>query len=369
MTDITQVPKTLHRFPDLPAEIKHMIWKLKVDEEIESLTEGRVVKLLQRSMKKTIRQWQKERDTARSNSNAFQPLKHPINIDPDFKPVSLLTKSEIRGLGHAWYPKGMQEILNQQLVGMYSPQSLPPTIAALRSVCHDAKLAVEKTYSFACGITEPMVFFNFELDTLYLSYQDLHINSEILDDFEWSLINALDAGKQEDWSKVKFLAIELPVHEFDGVGRPRPAGHNIQFQPFMADILRYFPGLQELYVVLGDYSDVDEKDDLILFEPIHLSNACYALHLGALEYFDDFDSYDYDVGPYIRPRYRDVIDPLVGGLQAYAAYAESIGDLPVTVPDLNSLFTKIIIGPTWKRRLDDARQKYLEDRVTVVGAL
>ncbi|KAJ8068871.1 hypothetical protein OCU04_002555 [Sclerotinia nivalis] len=208
-----------------------------------------------------------------------------------------------------------------------------------------------------------MVFFNFELDTLYLSYKDLHIGSEYLG-FERILIYALDAGKQKDWEKVKFLAIELPANQFREAPPNSWIENQIQFHPFIADILSYFPGLKEMSVVLRDYSEADEKDSLVLFEPIFPLLAWSALMFGYLENFEDFNSYDYDRGMNIRAKYHSVLDPLVGDIPAYSEYAEKNGEPPLRVPDLNSLFTRIIIGSSWEGELEDARQEYLSDRIT-----
>ncbi|KAF7865435.1 hypothetical protein EAF04_006410 [Stromatinia cepivora] len=356
------VLKTFHCFSDLPAELRHKIWKFKVDEETSNLANGRIVKLIQRRLKKTVGRWQEmNTDTQQSPEAWSQAMDLPQNIDPDT--MSLLTEKEMLALGQTWHLKDTQAALSENLVGMYSPQSLPPTVAALLSVCHESRMVMEKAYSFACGITKPMVFFNFELDTLYLSYKDIHIGSEYLG-FERTLLYALDAGKQEDWEKVKFLAIELPADQFRGATPNSWTENQISFQPFMADILRYFPGLKEMSVVLRDYSEADEKDSLILFEPIIPLLAWSALMFGYLENFEDFNSYDYDQGMNIRANYHDILDPLVGSMPAYAEYAEKNGEPPLRVPDLNSLFTKIVIGPTWEKKLEDARQKYLSDRIT-----
>ncbi|RAL64919.1 hypothetical protein DID88_001511 [Monilinia fructigena] len=175
---------------------------------------------------------------------------------------------------------------------------------------------------------------------------------------------ALRAGRPEDWTRVKFLGIELPADEFRGVGRDKVNRRLLPFQPFMAEILRYFPGLVEFSVVLGEYTDGDERDGLVLFEPINIPKTKFALAKGVLEDFEDFETYDYDgCIVNVRPRCYHDLDPLVGGLQSYAEYAETIGDPPLKVPDLDCLFTKIIIGPKCERELKEARQKYLSHRL------
>lgn len=117
-------------------------------------------------------------------------------------------------------------------------------------------------------------------------------------------------------------------------------------------------------MVLGEYADDDERDGLVLFEPINILKAKVALATGVLEDFEDFENYDYDSGIVnIRARYYYELDPLVGGLNSYAEYVETIGEPPLKVPESEYLFTKIIIGPRCERALEEARQKYLSHRL------
>ncbi|KAB8296388.1 hypothetical protein EYC80_009138 [Monilinia laxa] len=363
MSKISQTPRTFTQFPDLPAELQQKIWKFKVEEEIANLTSGRVIKLTQRKLKMTVSQWQKNqsRTPTHTQTTPGSTFPFPKNFNPGT--MSLRTGEEMLALGQTWRPKGMQKALKQHFVGMYSAQSLPPPIAALISVCYSARRAVEKSYTFACGLTKPMVFFNFNLDTLYISHKDIHLGTQRMN-FIQKLHCTLRAGRPEDWARVKFLGIELPADEFRGVGRDKVNRRPLPFQPYMAEILRYFPGLVEFSVVLGDYTDGDERDGLMLFEPINIPKTKLALAKGLLEDFEDFETYDYDSCIVnVRPRYYHDLDPLVGGLQSYAEYAETIGDPPLTVPDLDCLFTKIIIGPRCERELEEARQKYLSRRL------
>ncbi|TGO54113.1 hypothetical protein BCON_0112g00070 [Botryotinia convoluta] len=82
-------PKTFHRFKDLPAEIQHKIWKLKIDEEDENLTEGRIIKVMQRKLKQTIRQWQEISDDSESitdpSSRAMELFRN-VNSDAMIPP-------------------------------------------------------------------------------------------------------------------------------------------------------------------------------------------------------------------------------------------------------------------------------------------
>lgn len=314
----------------------------------------RVVKLRQRVLKKTVGQWQQAMSSSEPSLNDFTDMEPPQNIDRDT--MSLLSEKEMLALGYTWNLTNIYDASHEKLVGMDSPQSLPPTISALLSVCHDSRMALKKTFTFACGITQPMVFFNFELDTLYLSYKDFHIGSEYLG-FERTLFYALNAGKKEDWAKVKFLAIELPVWQFEGVDSN--AQNTTPFPPFMVSILRYFPGLKEMSIVLRDYSYPGENDNLTLFQPINPQLAFFALELNQLKSFEAFETYDYNQGQgrSIQTRYCDQINDLLVDLADYVKWAEAFGESPISMP--NRLFTKIIIGPIWEEKLEGARQRYL----------
>lgn len=246
--------QTFHRFKDLPTEIQFKIWKLKIDEEVENLTEDRIIKVKQRKLKQTIRQWLEINEDFQSITD---PLSRAMELFRNINSEATIPPYEQGPVdqGYNWHMKEPQRDLDENLIGMYSPQSLPPNIAALLSVNCDLRMLVEKTYSFACGIAEPIVFFNFELDTLFLSHRDMHIASNKLS-FYNSLIYGLDGGRRKDWEKVKFLAIEVLVTEFSGVGRENK--YDIDFVKFISVIFCYFTSLKELRVVFKDHSEAGE---------------------------------------------------------------------------------------------------------------
>ncbi|KAF7909913.1 uncharacterized protein EAF01_003631 [Botrytis porri] len=347
--------ETFHRFKDLPAEIQHKIWKIKIDEEIENLTEGRIIKVIQRKLKQTIRQWQEINEDPQSITD---PLSRAMELFRDINSDAIKPPFEMAMMaaGHNWHVEQLQRDLDENLIGMYSPQSIPPNIAALLSVSYDLRMLMEKTYSFACGIAKPMVFFNFELDNLFLSYKDFHIASNDLS-FVRSLIDGLDSGRRKDWGKVKFLSIELPTRYFQRVGPDTE--YDVAFHPFIEVVLLYFTGLKELTVVYSDYSEIDEHDNLIFFEPICLNFAIQALRWGLVENLQDFESYDYAQGMNFRVRHYYELQPLVQGIPEFARRMEENTGAHLKVPGIGSLFIKLIIGPTRQRMLEDAHQDCL----------
>ncbi|TGO18292.1 hypothetical protein BTUL_0011g00990 [Botrytis tulipae] len=346
-------PQTFHRFKDLPTEIQLKIWKLKIDEEIENLTEGRIIKVKQRKLKQTIRQWLEINEDSQSITDPLSramELFRNINSDATIPPYEQGSIDQ----GYNWHMKEPQRDLDENLIGMYSPQSLPPNIAALLSVNCDSRMLVEKTYSFACGIAEPMVFFNFELDTLFLSHRYMHIASNKLS-FYNSLIYGLDGGRRKDWEKVKFLAIEVLVTELSGVGQENK--HDIDFVKFISVIFCYFTSLKELTVVFKDHSEAGEQDDLIFFEPVRLHGAITVLQWGYVEDLQDFENYDLSPAP--RLAYYDEIKLLLSRISISARNIEKLTGAPFHVPEVESMFQKVILGPGWQRALEDARQDYL----------
>ncbi|KAF7927373.1 uncharacterized protein EAE97_010048 [Botrytis byssoidea] len=245
--------------------------------------------------------------------------------------------------GYNWHMKEPQRDLDDNLIGMYSPQSLPPSIAALLSVNCDLRMLVEKRYSFAFGIAEPMVFFNFELDTLFLSHRDMHIASNKLS-FYNSLVYGLDGGRQKDWEKVKFLAIEVLVTEFSGVGRENK--HDIDFVKFISVIFCYFTSLKELTVVFKDHS-----------KAVRLHGAITVLQWGYVEDLQDFENYNLSPAP--RLAYYDEIKLLLSRISISARNIEKLTGAPFHVPEVESMFQKVVLGSGWQRALEDARQDYL----------
>ncbi|KAK6593312.1 hypothetical protein H4I96_11247 [Botrytis cinerea] len=310
-------PRTFHYFKDLPAEIQHKIWKMKIDEEIENLTEGRIIKVKQRKLKQTIGQWQEINE---DSEQITDPLSRAVELFRNINSDTMIPPFEKSMLaeGYNWHMKEPHRDLDDNLIGI---------------------MLMEKRYSFACGIANPMVFFNFELDTLFLSYKDVHIGSKNLS-FVRSMIRALDDGRRKDWEKVKSLALELPTGSFQGV----------------EVILCYFPGLKELTVVYSDSSEVDEHDNLIFFEPICLKFALQALRWGLVENLQDFGSYDYTQGMNFRVKHYNELEPLVQGIPEYARGIEKNTGALLKVPGIESLFTKLIIGPAQQKLLNDALQ-------------
>ncbi|TEY73221.1 hypothetical protein BOTCAL_0081g00110 [Botryotinia calthae] len=343
-------PRTFYCFKDLPAEIQHKIWKMKIDEEIENLTEGRIIKVKQRKLKQTVGQRQEINEDSEPITD---PLSRAVelfrNINSDTM-IPLFEKAMLAE-GYNWHIKEPHRDLDDNLIGMYSPQSLPPNIAALLLVNYDLTMLMEMRYSFECGIAKPMVFFNFELDTLFLSYKDVHIASKDLS-FVRSMISALDDGRRKDWGKVEFLALELPPGSFQGVGPDTK--NDVEFHPFIEVVLCYFPGLKELTVVYSDSSEVYEHDNLMFFEPICLKFALQALRWGLVENLQDFRSYDYTQGMNFRVKHYHELEPLVQGIPEYARGIEKNTGALLKVPGIESLFTKLIIGPAQQELLEDA---------------
>ncbi|KAJ8068870.1 hypothetical protein OCU04_002554 [Sclerotinia nivalis] len=74
MSATDYVLKSFHCFSDLPVELRCKIWKFKVDEEINNLATGRIVKLIQRRLKKTVGQWQEmNTDAQQSPKRGHKP--------------------------------------------------------------------------------------------------------------------------------------------------------------------------------------------------------------------------------------------------------------------------------------------------------
>ncbi|KAF7881892.1 uncharacterized protein EAF02_006580 [Botrytis sinoallii] len=238
-------------------------------------------------------------------------------------------------LGHSWHMKEPQRDLDENLIGMYSPQSLPPSIAALLSVNHDLRMLVDKTYSFACGIAEPMVFFNFELDTLFLSHKDMHIASNKLG-FCNSLFSGLDGGRRKDWEKVKFLAIEVMVGDFCGLLRENK--YDIDCFLFISIIFCYFTSLKELTL------------------PVRPHDAFTFLKWVCVEDLQDFENCDLDPPRHV---YYHVIKRLLSHISSFARHIEKLTEAPFHVPEVESMFQKTILGPGWQRKLEGARQNGL----------
>ncbi|TGO60877.1 hypothetical protein BOTNAR_0138g00040 [Botryotinia narcissicola] len=325
-------PQTFQRFKDLPTEIQLKICKLKIDEEIENLTEGRIIKVKQRKLKQTLRRWLEINENSQSITDPLSramELFRNINSDATIPPYEQGSIDQ----GYNWHMKKPQRDLDENLIGMYSPQSLPPSIAALLSVNCDLRMLVEKRYSFACGIAEPMVFFNFELDTLFLSHRDMHIASNKLS-FYNSLIYGLDGGRRKDLGKG-----QIPSH--------RSPGYRV-----------FWSGsLKELTVVLKKHSEAGEQDDLIFFEPVRLHGAITVLQWGYVEDLQDFENYD--LSPALRLAYYDEIKLLLSRILISARNIEKLTGAPFHVPEVESMFQKVILGPGWRRALEDARQDYL----------
>ncbi|TGO28664.1 hypothetical protein BPAE_0024g00090 [Botrytis paeoniae] len=308
-TSILYLPQTSKQQTPYRFKAIHKIWKLKIDEEIENLTEGRIIKVRQQKLKQTIRQWQEINEDSQSIT------------DPSSRAMELFRNINSDAVIHPWEQGGLDR--------GYS------CIAALLSVNYDLRMLVEKKYSFACGIARPMVLFNFDLDTLLLSGKDMHIASYYIGFFR-SLINGLDGGRRKDWKKVKFLAIEVPTRYFTGVGPE--TGHDINFYGFIGIILCHFTDLKELTIFDSCVGDLLETYKT-LKDTITVIAALLNLYT--------------TVSSNIELR----------KIPAFARRVELDTGAPFKVPGVESLFIKSIIGPGWWRDLEDAHQDYLKRRM------
>ncbi|CZR63016.1 uncharacterized protein PAC_12913 [Phialocephala subalpina] len=276
-----QIPdeRTFTCFPKLPREIRLMIWEA-------ALPGPRIVHIRHKSLQKTIGQWEQE-------NNALWPAFNGEMVPiPDDYIIEQLYLSDERDSSdrHAaarfqvrdelYYSsidfRAADDHRKAHLQGLASDLSTPQNLLA----CREAYEVVAKRYTraFACPLSIPQTYFNFESDTLYLRYDTFTGSYKQTLPSEWAGLvligQTLDSGfgieDTDNVRKVRRLAILLDEDEDELVR---------EYQ-VMRDILCIFPCLEKLYLVVnhlvyGSENDIQHADmsALALIDPIDVEEA------------------------------------------------------------------------------------------------
>ena len=252
-------------FPNLPLEIRLIIWK-------HALPGPRVVNLRQRKLKKTIGEWETE------TGKPWPPTKEGLeDEDADEEddhflvdPPSLQWRNKERfvvgdtlrdPLRDDEYDEDAYKAGN--LVAFVS-DCPPPEIL---SVCREAFEVVSKWYQkvFSTLGSVPTTWICFELDTLYLRYNDFAVYWTNDSSIYTLLYELKDSGfmlqDMENLCRVKNLAILKPQDS------QRPG-----WEPIITEFSKTRGALETLSLVLKDYQETaNDAKFLSIMDPIDLS--------------------------------------------------------------------------------------------------
>jgi hypothetical protein len=230
-------------FPNLPKEIRLMIW--------ERTLRPRVVNLRQRKLNKTIGEWETE------TGNTWPPSRGGMvgegaEEEDNHAFLDLRESSRWRGRERAALADALNANIFDEnaykeahLVGLFS-DCPPPDI--LR-VCREAFQVVSKSYHkvFSPLGSIPTTWFCFELDTLYLRHDNFsayYADSSLVSvtyDLGDSAFNMLD---MDNLLKVKNLALLLTGDNDDA---------DMPLEKFIAALASTIRGLENLYLVVKHY--------------------------------------------------------------------------------------------------------------------
>lgn len=258
-----------------------MIWEA-------ALPGPRIVRIRHRSLRKTIGQWEQENDAiwpVLSGKIVPRPADHTVEqmYIPDRRDSSNWHASARAQVRDRLYDFGYgfdeaKEFGRAHLQGLTSDISTPQNLLA----CREASEVVAKHYTraFACPLSIPQTYFNFDLDTLYLRYDTFNgiYKQPVTSPSTWSnavrMVEALYAGfgieDTDNVRKVRRLAILLDEDEDEELWKYR----------VVRRLLRIFPCLQTLYLVInhlvyGSEDDIHPADSssLALIEPVDVAVA------------------------------------------------------------------------------------------------
>lgn len=234
-------------FPKLPKEIRLMIWEA-------ALPGPRIVPIVQRELNKTIGQWEEENDTT------WPP-------DDDKGERTADEKASCRDLAARAWGVDEEDYRKVPLVGMAcgAPTIIPDVFMA----CKEAYAVATKQYkrTFGCAHSEPETYFNFKLDTLYIDYENFDSfrdpDSWSENPFQLDAWNGFRGEYAENAKNVQRLAVRVPT------------GSMMEsFDEDIADILRTFRGLEEIFVIVrpNDAEDIifekEQLSDLNMIDPV-----------------------------------------------------------------------------------------------------
>jgi hypothetical protein len=315
--------RTFALFPILPQEIRLIIWE-------HALPGPRVVNLRQRKLKKTIGEWETE------TGKPWPPMKEGLEEEDtgeeeDNFLVGLRDSSRWRGRERFLVSDTVRDPLraNEYDDEAYKAGHLvafvsdcpPPEIL---SVCREAFEVVSKRYQkvFSTLGSVPTTWICFELDTLYLRYNDFPVY--YADDSISSMIGELnDSGfmlqDMENLCRVKNLAILKPQN-----------GQRPEWELVITEYSKTIGGLETLYLVLKDYQEsADDVKSLSLMDPIDLSET--------MAVYESFNPLDYG-GQVPEPQLLDLLKDW-----------EGVADVPFLLDLEASLENDIKGGATpWK---------------------
>lgn len=234
------------RFLDLPIELRRNIWEA-------ALPGPRLVNIRQRSLKPTIGEW--ERDTGRewpvmeeeSGGDAVPDEAHSLRYRP-------LTRQQIQQAPENVYSTAYG---TRHLVGIYS-EAPPPEIIY---VCREARDVVLQYYTqaFYCAESFPQTYFDFAIDTLYIRTDNFGFG-EGLECLHEDLRQGFPILDLKNIKRVRRLAIQYDNENNEDTF---PEGA-------LADILKFFGGIEELSLVLRHFEDektkTNDQSDLVLLE-------------------------------------------------------------------------------------------------------
>jgi hypothetical protein len=243
MADVNNV-QSFSRFPQLPKEVRLMIWEM-------ALPCPRIVSVEMRSLKKTHLEWEREKEV--SNKTAENTR------DSETMPEAS------RATSHDCERPGVDPpLIDGHLPGIKSNTPPPQILLA----CRESFAAATKFYErvFSIDPSSPETYFNFYQDTLYIRH----------DTFSWyskgaeSIIDGLvcfSIHNDKELDRVKNLAVLLD---------PKAT---VSVEEWLVRLLCFFRGVERLSLVVQHYHQDDIASPLCLIEPIDVDAAWLDLRL------------------------------------------------------------------------------------------
>lgn len=260
-----------------------MIWEA-------ALPGPRIVHIRHRSLRKTIGQWEEENDAiwpAFDGEIVPRPKQHTVEqvYISDRQGSGTRHVSARNYVRDELYYSGIDlaasmDYQKAHLQGLTCDFSTPQNLLACREVYE--VVARHYTRAFACPLSIPQIYFNFNLDILYLRYDTFTGNYKQTTS-NWAdiviMLQNLDAGfgieGTDDPRKVRRLAILLDHNEAELLREYR----------VIRRLLWIFPSLEKLYLVMnhlvyGSEDDMQPTDSssMALIEPIDVDEAVQTWH-------------------------------------------------------------------------------------------